>query len=273
MAINPGYMGVVEVAGQQIKVNDCSIVAKQDVQIPDLVMGHFDHLVGAAGKVEIGGGCSGPMTENFGSGLWAAAYNRTSDCGLLTVGDVKVFYFCNGNTRTFHGILINTLKLSCAAGEIGQFSFDVMGAQKPDDTGSITSNKLEEKLLTWDQFNVTGNIPGIANGIASFEVNINNGCTAYYSLAQADYFPFQIVPGLRTITGSVSVYNADLSGGGWDDFAAFSVPATGNISFNLGAVTINLDKVAFHRPTPALGVGPVITTVPFTCIGRLPDTF
>jgi hypothetical protein len=271
MAINPGYMGVVEVAGQQLKVNDCSIVAKQDVQIPDLVMGHYDHIVGAAGKIDVSGSCSGPATENFGTGLWAYAYNR-DECGLLQTTSANIYYYCNGTTRTFNNLLINSMKISCAAGEIGQFSFDVMGAQAPVDGAFTPGTATEEKLLTWDQFNVTGNFPGGTDGIASFEVNIANGCTPVYSLNQADYYPKQIVSGIRTITGSISVYNANLAGG-WDNYAAFDVPATGNITFDLGSVSIALAKVAFHRPTPALGVGPIITTIPFTCIGILPATF
>jgi hypothetical protein len=86
-----------------------------------------------------------------------------------------------------------------------------------------------------------------------------------YSLGQSatvGLFPVDIVPGLRTITGSISVYNTPQANGkdNWDDYLAADVST---IAFDIGGLALDM-KVRFHRVEPASSTGPVISTIGFT---------
>ena len=83
----------------------------------------------------------------------------------------------------------------------------------------------------------------------------------------ADYFPFDIVPGLRTITGSLSVYNIPKV----DGVTGYNTPAwaaanTATLTFTIAGTDYEF-KCRFHRVEPTSSVGPIISTVAFTGVG------
>ena len=132
-----GYRGLVDIGAiGQVRFQDASITARQTVTAPDLVNGDWDKDAYYYGSVEVGGSISGPVTETFiagsaGGGLWDWGVKRTGDCGLLASDTVTLYYYCGGsemNTRTFGGMLVNTLGFSCAAGDVAQFTMDVLGS-------------------------------------------------------------------------------------------------------------------------------------------------
>jgi hypothetical protein len=256
MTISAGFMGKVTVDGNATYVNSCSIARKQGVQIPDAVMGTYQRVVGGADKIEISGGCSGPVTDSFVS-IWGYALNRTGECPQPEKIDITVDMGCSNDVHTYN-VMINSATLSCTAGDVVQFSFDVIG----NDAGGVVGAGGDfgsGRVVTWDSI-VVDNPPG-SGEVASVEMTINNACTPIYKIGSGTLWPDDIIGGIQTITGSVSVYGGTFDGAGWErqsDFAS----GTGSISFgSLGTVT----GVTYHRPVPNLGVGPVIIQYPFTC--------
>ena len=285
--VYPGYRGLADVAGVgQVRFADANITAKQEVKADDLIMGDWDHDAYVYGKIEVGGTISGPVTETFVSGsgggsLWEWGVQRVGDCGTLSEETVTLYYYCGGsdnNSRQFTGMLVNSMNFSCSAGDVANFSIDIMGKSAGAWSNQIPPHFTDaEKLITWDKVNVT--IPGTLGPGASelqnvnysnFDFTIGNNLEAVYSLAQANLFPFEIVPGLRTITGSLSVYNTPEADGvdSWDDYLAGNISV---VQFDIGGLLVDM-KVQFHRIEPASSVGPIISSVGFTGVGHQTGT-
>lgn len=278
-----GYRGLADIAGVgQVRFADASISARQTINAPDLIMGDWDHDAYVFDKIEVGGTISGPVTETFvsgsggGTGVWNWGVKRSAPCGLLNSATTTLYYYCGGSdyrARQFTGMYVNTLGFSCAAGDIAQFTIDVMGSGLGPNNGWLNTDPphftTAEKLITWDR--VTLSItpgpnpeftPPVNIAYSNFDFSIANNLQVVYSLGQANLFPFEIVPGLRTITGSISVYNTPRADGKdrWIDYLAADVST---INFNIGGLTLAM-KVRFHRVEPASSVGPIISTVGFT---------
>lgn len=290
----PGYRGYADIAGVgEVRFADASITARQEVNAPDLIMGDWDHDAYVFGPIEVGGTISGPVTETFvcgsggGTGLWNWGVVRNGTCGTLNEEDLTLYYYCGdagsgyGSSRKFTGMLVNSLNFSCAAGDIAQFSIDVMGKSAGTwvESATIPALTFAEKLMTWDKCHVTLTAgadlwqPPVAIQFSNFDFTISNNLQVVYSLGQSNLFPYEIVPGLRTITGSISVYNIPESDGAdrWGEYLAANV---GKINFNIGpdpgdssicSSPLEIDMaVRFHRVEPASSTGPIISSIGFT---------
>ena len=302
MSIHPGYMGQANIGGFTTRFGSASIAAKQTVEIPDLVMGHWDRAAYNFGKIEISGSISGPATETFANvssdpanSIFGWAYDR-GNCGGLTAKTVNLYYYCdattsNSNSRTFGNVYANACTFSCAAGDIAQFSVDVIGAEAPvwAHTDAVTPITTTEKLITWDNVGVTitsGTGITIATSalLSNFEFKIANNVQAVYAMNRGNiggipnggFFPAAMVPGLRNISGSISCYDPQtfdgvagfdtaLDSGSTSPWNADTSRAT--IAFNLGSTVHVSFRVQFHRIEPELGVGPIISSVGFTAVG------
>jgi len=270
--IHAGYQGIAAIGGLgNVRFSDANITVRQTVEAPDLVMGDWAHDAYVYGKIEIGGSINGPVTENFGGTLWQWATERTG-CGYLSARSVDLQYYC-GQSRSFPNVVVNSIGFSCAAGEIAQFNVDVMGYDSSTAWGSSSDTYTDyEKLLTWDKVTVALN-PGDENftvpaniAYSNFDFTLSNNVTAQYSLGQPNLYPFDIVPGLVTITGTISAYDVPHADGveSWDDYAADGV---GTCIFNIGATTITM-RVRFHRVEPSAAPGPIVSTIGFTGVGQ-----
>lgn len=297
--IHPGYMGVANIITsasdyEVIRFSDASLTAKQDVMIPDMVMGHWDRAAYNFGKIEIGGGLSGPVTASFANGassLWDWGYSRGT-CGGLDSREVLLTYYCdaavgsNHNTRSFTGMMVQSLGFSCAAGDVAQFTMELIGATAPtwSCVASAVTNQTIEKLVTWDNVGLTittgtGIVVPTDGLLSNFDFSIANNITAQYAIRSgATFYPEALVPGVRTITGSISVYDlkafdgvigynkSEPSSAAWDATSARST-----MSFAIGDSPTPIEfSVQFHRIEPKLGVGPIISTVGFTGVGVQP---
>lgn len=278
-----GYRGLADIGGVgPVRFADASISAKQSIEAPDLIMGDWDHDAYVFGKIEVGGSISGPVTETFvsgsggGLGIWGWGVKRYGTCGSLNAEDTTLYYYCGGSdyrARQFLNMYVNTVGFSCAAGDVAQFTLDILGSGVGPNNGWINSDPphftTAEKLITWDR--VTLSITPGANpeftpptniAYSNFDFSIGNNLQTVYSLGQPNLFPFEIVAGLRTITGSISVYNTPQANGKdtWADYLASEVST---ISFNIGGLSLDM-KVRFHRVEPASSVGPIISIIGFT---------
>jgi len=275
-----GYRGIADVDGiGNVRFGDASITATQEVIAPDMIMGDWDHDAYYFGPITVGGSMSGPVTETFasGTGLFGWGAKRTGTCGELSAHDVTLYYYCGtpaiGNTmnyRTFTDMYINSLGFSCAAGDVANFSIEFMGKSAGSwSSGNPPEFQTPEKIITWEKcgISITGgsetsgvDVSGLA--FSNFDFTIANNIETVYSLSQTDLFPYELVPGLRTISGTLSVYNTPTFDGhlAWDDYVAAGVST---ITFNIGALSVDL-KVRFHRVQPASSVSPIISTVGFT---------
>jgi hypothetical protein len=276
-SIHRGYMGYATIGETNVRFSDANITARQDVNIPDMVMGHWDRAAYNYQKVEVGGTISGPVTETFAAGAgsiwnWAAVRDN---CGAITAKDVVLNYFCDAGgtngSRTFTGMLANSVNFSCSAGDIAQFSIETMGVTAgafgaPVSGPGIT---VTEKLLTWEQVGVTiasgGVIVPTGALLSAFDFTIANNCEAFYALG-GNLFPTEVVPGPRTITGSISAYDPQAFNGvdSYDDYQADGGRST--ITFDLGGTVVSF-KVMFHRSEPTLNSGAIISTIAFTGTG------
>ena len=292
--VHPGYRGLANIPGiGNVRFADANITAKQEVNAPDLIMGDWDHDAYVYGKVEVSGSISGPVTETFvaggGTGLLGWALTRHGNCGTLTEEDLTLYYYCGtgtgNNSRQFVNMYVNSLGFSCAAGDVANFTLDVIGRYAgPWTSGDPPHFTDAEKLITWDKVAVSvtdGGIPTTPLAYSNFDLTVNNNIEAVYALnagsggiGAPDLFPYEVVPGLRTITGTLSVYDTPEFKGfdHWDDYPASDV-STLTFTLGGGAGTVTLDtKVRFHRIEPASSVTPIISTVGFTGVSHQTGT-
>lgn len=281
--VNPGYMGWAKFGDEQFRFSDCNIAPKQEINAPDLVTGHWNRQAYNYGPVAIDGSISGPVGELFtaaGTGMWSKATTRTS-CGALSEESLQIHYYCGGDEVTdfiCDKSKVNSLNFSCSAGDVAQFSMDMIAADPTGVTypkGQTGTFETPEKLITWDQVGLVITTPsGQTFGgdlFSEFNVTFANNVTAVYALGQANLFPYALVDGITTITGSVSAYNIPEMYGR-DTWASYEADEVGTITFNVGtglSVTLN---VQWHRVEPTANVGPIISTVAFTGVTTQPAT-
>lgn len=283
LLVHPGYRGLADIPGVgQVRFSDANMTARQEINAPDLIMGDWDHDAYYYGTIEVGGTISGPVTETFvsgsggGTGLWDWGVKRISPCGELSSADVTLYYYCGGTeqkAREFDSMYVNSVNFSCSAGDVANFSIDTMAkAVGPWSTSEPPHFTDAEKLITWDKVSVSVT-PGdedvtvpVNIGYSNFDFTIGNNLATVYSLSQSNLFPYEIVPGLRTISGSISVYDTPQFDGvvSFDDYDAANI---GTINFDIGGLAIDM-KVRFHRVEPASSTGNIVSTVGFTGVGH-----
>ncbi len=260
MGTFPGFTGALTINGQSIRFESASITPKQDVKLPDLVTGTYRKSSYNFTKVEVGGSASGPVDELFGDGLWDLAFER-GECSALKEAPFSVLYYCNGGGLTVNAGGINSMKLSCTAGEVATWSIDVIGAGYEPTAAAAQSDFAQRKLVTWDAFTVTS---PFGDSVQAFEIDVQNNATAVWAM-NGNYFPYAIIGGLRMVTGSVTVFDPNGNYGGALDYASAS--ANGAFAISGGGISIDFSgKVAWARIEPKLGVGPFMATYKFTVV-------
>jgi hypothetical protein len=267
--INPGYMGYANLDGNMVRFTDASIALQQDVNVPDLIGGTWDRMAWVAGPIQLGGSISGPITESFAGasgGVWDIATKRTGRCGELSNFPLEIYYYCGSEDTTgrrFPDAMIQSLSVSCSAGDVANFSIEVIGAGTPSPLSGWAKQTLEEKLVTWDICSVSG---GPGDIVSSFELTINNNIEAVYAIGDgANYFPYALIPGIRQISGSITYYNVPSDIGNPINYDS-AHENQGELTFNLGGGDFKI-KAAFHRVVPSSSIGPIMSTVAFTGVG------
>ena len=271
--ITPGFTGGLQVAGvsEWLRFATCGINAVQTVEAPDMVMGDYTHNAWAFGKIEVGGQVSGPLDE----------YGMDIIKELMTGGpkSVTVKYY-DGFTRVYENCMANSLTLNVTAGEIVNFTCDIIGTGMQM-SGAITTATKATKLLTWDKAALyigtqgtstfTGNL---INDLQSFTMTVTNNITRQFAIKASDLYG-RLVRGMSAVTGQMVSYTAKSSenaagaqsGSGALHWDAYAATAYYPVYFMLGTKKISC-TVVFHRGTSELSTGPVLSTIGFTGIGH-----
>jgi hypothetical protein len=311
--VNPAVISSRKVV--PLRFESADISAKQSVNAPDLVMGDWDRDAYNYGKIEHNGTISGPITESFissqitGESVFEWASSRDTDCGLLDFRDIELYYYC-GRARAFKDFMANSLTFTAQAGEVATFSVDTIGVFAADwnkdcagapksntnddfglivdvDGGNFPHYPDSEKLLTWDKLSLSINptvgdplptdIPSVIDvPFQNFTFTVSNSVEPQFSLGQGDLNPYQLVEGIRQISGSLTAFNLPE----FDGFQKFEDYCAGNehqITFSLStccepyrpaapfSVTM---KVRFHRIEPSLSTGVITSNLAFTGVSH-----
>ena len=287
MAFHQGFMGHAKIGGTLVKIASSSINPAQSIESPALVQGDWNPKAWNYGKIETGGGISGPIATNAAS-VWAAAWVRApSGDAMANVVEVDIAYF-SGHGRTFDSCQINSYELSVNAGDVAQFNIDFMGTTSVAYTGVVdhANDVACEKLITWDKcgFSYTG---GTATQLQAFTFTVNNNLERIYMLNQSatfGLFPAAILAGIRNISGTLSFYADDtgidaqfpvapvvptFGADHFDDYAATNTTA---VSVFAGSVVTASGNVGFSRAQASAQTGTVIYTVSFTGLCNQTET-
>ena len=280
--INPGFRGFAQIDGtdQYLRFNTCSLNAVQAIEAPDMVMGDQTHDAWAYGKIEVGGTISGPCTESVGP------FIETLDQAIDTGVQIDVKYY-DGYFRAFTGCRLNSYTFNVSAGEVIQYSLEIIGLTRSDTdpSASMPASGLTfgEKLVTWDKASFRlgtltndddaswsgGAIYQSLNfeqGLQSFTFTASNNITRQFVLGASDLFG-NLVKGMKSVTGSISSYvlkSSDGIGSGANFWMAYLGNQAFPIRFDIGNGIYVTAAVRFHRGTSELGVGPVVTAIGFT---------
>jgi hypothetical protein len=276
--IKPGFRGYAEIDGQtprvRIRFNSCSLNATQDIEAPDMVMGDDTHDAWAYGKIEVAGTISGPVTESTGTFIDILEANITDGV------QINVKYF-EGYTRAFTGCRLNSFTFNVSAGEVVNYSLDIIGVRREDtDPPDMVGFTKGEKLVTWDKASFrVGSLKfdedvdwstiydtlTFQAGLQSFSFTASNNITRQFILGESDLFG-DLVEGMKSVEGSISSYTEKSStgvGSGanfWDQYDGdYAYP----IRFDIGSNLRVTAAVRFHRGTTELAVGPIVTAIGF----------
>lgn len=271
--IMPGFTGFALCGSNHLRFNTCSLNASQEVEAPDMVMGDYTHNAWAFGKIEVAGQISGPLTEN--------SMNFIDDVWTTQGSTIDVKYYA-GYTRRFTNIWANTLTINVNAGEVAQFTLDLIGNTVSASEPTMNWYTDTEKLLTWDKCAMYyGTVRGttfsggtVLPNLQSFSITVSNNITRAFIIKASDLFG-DLVRGMSAVTGSCVAYNlksgVDLADGYTGSGALYWDQYENNdyhpITISLGDKTLQC-TVVFHRGTSELSVGPVLTTLGFTGIGH-----
>jgi len=279
MAINeiyPGYIGLATVDGQRVRCNDFNVNPVQEPLFYDHTIGLRDSIPETIfeGKSDAGelnpqkiiwrpsvkiyqGSISYPLTDELGADpLFALA--RTGDDFNMTF-----VYTCNKIARQFTGCKVNSYTFSITAGDFATVQADIM-ALRMEDVGGSTDYTKEEKIVTWDDVEISGSFGSIP--IQSFSVTINNNCMPIYTAGvnvSKELNPGKIRVGMQQVTGTISFYNKGLS-------LSFMESIIGPTSIEVKTSDgFEMEINCIFRPQErTASVSPIISALPFVGVDK-----
>ena len=237
MATNPyfeqppaymGYVGFVDIGGNILRATSADIALTQDIIKPDVVDGRMDRTVYQLGPQEIGGTIAFPaIYDNQGGAtivadMWEKVCKRT-EIGTLTSFPVTVKYASTGtyNSSTFlyEGCIVNTLTLAVTQSDVMNITVDIIGLTRTGESIPVSQfpgapgpdAQDNSRIVTWADSRIEINegsrpigLGGQVGGqfVRSFEVNINNNASRFYTLNKA-LFAQAVAPAKRDVTGNI----------------------------------------------------------------------
>lgn len=286
--LHGGFMGTATIGDESVRFNSCSILAKQEVITKDLVQGNWQKMAFVYGPVTVGGSLGGPLTASFTSDLVTWATHRT-DCGVLdTVKDIDVRYYCGSNDadanakagRKYKNCYINSLQLDCTAGDMANFTIDVMGKEKPDNWGGgSTKDSKIDKFLTFDMVTVTlGSNSGPTTTLPFQSLNFtwNNNLSPQYRLGQnsaqgtmpgVGLYPFDILSGIANVEATITTFDIATTFDGYESWDSYAAQYYNTLTINLGGLITISAQGNFNRVETTLAPDLITSSIKFTGIG------
>lgn len=269
----PGYSGILEGPSGLIRCTDFGVRRQQDPLFYDHVIGLLDTIPGGSGTKGEGdsiqiqktimrpgprlvtGGFSFPATKNNADAFFEQAkYGKYFDFTFYYSGEDGGFDF--GDCR------IASYTFNCTAGDIVNISVEIMGILS-ESTGGGPSYQVSEKMITWDEVQVTGDLPGSADNVQAISFTISNDLLPIYTSAAnaaKEMQPDQIRIGFQTVQGAVAMYKKQDDG-----YFVSDTPK----SITVAADTFSTPITLLWQPTvPTGAIGPVITSVPFVGVDK-----
>jgi len=277
--IKPGFPGIAEVGGRNIRCSSFSMNPNQETLF-------YNHVIGLNDTVPTDTTTKGEAVgviqpQRFiwrpsplgitGWFSYPACYNNATSGNILTLFehakrgtyfDFNYSFYCN-KRRVFTGCRINTWTLSMTQGDIVQISTDIYCKKEVED--STTSNYTTvEKFVTWDKANVS--VAGLTDPIQSFELTINNGAKYIYvnnssTAGVTANHPADIRLGMQEVSGNITFYLKQPE--------IFLDATTGitPITVTLPGLVINITAVLRNDQVEGV-VGPIVTTIPFVGVDK-----
>ena len=197
---------------------------------------------------------SGPVPEDdFKNIIDLAVSGREFDLDL-------VFYRRDAPHVHIGKAIVSSLTIDIKAGDVAQFSMEVVGAEYVFLTGASSPANCT-KLVTWDQCIVEAT--PIAYDMASFSVSINNPPIPIYTSKWTTdeesngMMPQKIRIGMQEVTGTIGVYGP----------VPINVPSLGTVKFDLNGVSKTIQAV-FIQPKDEASTGPYIRSVTFAGVNE-----
>jgi hypothetical protein len=269
MSINSGFLGLAEVNGSKLRCRDFSMNPRQDALFYDHIIGLRDNIPSTlfSGKGDVG-------ELNPQKVIWRPSVKICQGgIGYPLIGADPLFQLAKTGTsfpltfaydcesaRTFTGCVVNTYSFSITAGDIASITADIM-AITVEDAEPLGRYDMEEKIVTWDDFDV------IATGgpnaeIQSMTFTVNNNCKPIYTaganqVGASNLNPLTIRVGMQEVSGSISYYGKGAN--------LLSIGGDGIITISSTMFNVDLN-VLFKPQERAASIGPVISQLSF--VGR-----
>lgn len=253
MAVSPGYIGYITVAGNNYLCSDANMGGTQEPLFYDHLYGLLDSGTGSGTKGE--GSSVNPQKKYWrpGPNLYQGSASVTGLALKTQAAEAKEFgmelhYNCSGGVN-FGKCKINHWTFSCAAGDIITTSFDVLGLEQTGGSASSVDAITACGVKTWRDVSI--GLGSDANGV---EVTINNNLIPIYTRATgAD--PKEIRVGMQEVRGSVTFYQS----------TAPSTLSEDTLTIGDGSTSMSINLFYIPERT-TMGPSPATFTVPF--VGR-----
>jgi hypothetical protein len=279
MALNAGYIGLCEIDGLKIRVSSFNLNVRQEVQFYDHIIGLRDSIPTGLktkkddGNLNIQKTFWRPGVKIAAGGITfpATVKNLQKIYDLAKTGDdftIKFTYSCKDVERTFRFCKINSFIFTSVAGEIATIQIDVMSRDMKESTNKRNLWTKKQKLLTWDEINVTSIS---ADPVQQFTFAVNNNCMPIYTAGANDtdgLFPKVIRVGMQQVTGTIVYYVRGVS---YDDIDDLTSNNNINIKSvdNCDGVEFNEDLCVIYKPIErASSMTALLHTLPFVGVGN-----
>lgn len=264
--IGMGYMGYFKVGNDVYPVTNGNFQLKTSVQYYDHVIGlqdnHFNQFDDAKGD----GGTAdnqiqhrlyrfSPMTPTLTlSGVVVeSGIKAMLDAALKFTKFSKVEVSYKAETASeLTDAYISSFGLEVSAGDVLNFNAELISMDVKDGTYNKNAYLTCNKIITWDQVQLTSTSvdPKL---ISSFSLQIDNSPVVIFSAGTDSLMPYEIRPGMQSISGNIGCYVPDGAKAALDPESIGLKIASDNRTF----------KIVYEPSGANVTPGPFINTIPF----------
>lgn len=274
-SILAGYMGILSLDGELIRVNTFNVNPEQTPLYYDHTVGLRDSIPTSIKATKGDTGFKDTPQKNLWrpsvigiTGSMAFPVQEGSEQSIFekakTGDDFDMSYSrdCE-NAVDYSSCKVSQYQLSMTAGDVPNVSISVMAidAVEAAANGPWTDTK---RLITWDTCSVTVPELNTDTPILSFNMSINNECKYVYTAGvnnDKKLRPALIRVGLQSVTGTITFYSKGIDLTFMDDTTTEKVIQVNMNGFSFG---VNCVYVPIKRDGQ---VGPIISTLGFQGVG------